>query len=292
MPTNFVARSLAIAIASGVALYAQGTQNARTQRPAEVTAPSTSTDSQPSRQRSVIIGPGDVVKVEVLGPDSVRQTFSKDCLVGIDGYFEYPRLGRIQAQGRTPDEIKAELTRKLDAELVNPQVTVAVDQKMSKRVSVGGEVRAVGQIPYSGRIGVLEAVIRANGITDLASDEALILKPGEPNVHVDLAGLLAGDLTKDVALEDGDTLWVPKATPVFVQGAVNNPGPYVIRKGATVQQVINQAGGISEKGRTSGIKIQRPYADPKKKPLEIPVKDYKTEIVKPGDTIIVPNRWA
>ena len=137
---------------------------------------------------------------------------------------------------------------------------------------------------------MLEAVIRANGITDLASDEALILRTGEANIHVDLAALLAGDISKDVELQDQDTLMVVRATPVFVQGAVNSPGSFVIRRGATVQQVINMAGGISEKGRNTGIKIQRPYADPKKKPLEIQVKDYKTELVKAGDTIIVPNR--
>ena len=81
-----------------------------------------------------------------------------------------------------------------------------------------------------------------------------------------------------------------RGSSVFVQGAVNSPGSFVIRRGATVQQVINMAGGISVKGRNTGIKIQRPYADPKKKPLEIQVKDYKTELVKAGDTIIVPNR--
>ena len=247
--------------------------------------------SPPARTgRGPVIGPGDVIKIEVIGPESVHATFTRDCLVGIDGYFEYPRIGRIKATDRSLEDIKQEVIRGLNEQLVNPQVTIALEQKLNKRVSVGGEVRSVGQVPYAGAIGVLEVIIRANGVTDQAAEDAHIIRNGVPNIPVDLASLLAGDASKDVALQDGDVLWVNKAQPVFVQGAVNTPGPYVVRRGTTVQQLLTIAGGVSEKGKTNGIKIQRPNADPKKKPTEITVKDYKTEVVKPGDTVIIPTR--
>lgn len=256
-------------------------QSSTTSRPMDLTPPT-------SLQRGQTISARDVVRVEVFGPG--HDIFSGSFPVGIDGYFEYPRLGRIKAAGLTAAELAADLTSRLDGGyLVNPQVTVGVEQAANKKVSLGGEVRSQGTILYAGRITALEAIIRASGVTAEAGETALILRDAG-NIQVDLPSLLSGDKSKDVVLEDGDFIMVPKSLPVFVQGPVNAPGPYIVRRGTTVQQVVNLAGGVTEKGKTDGIKIQRPDPDPKKKPQEIKVKDYKTEIVKPGDTVIVPTR--
>jgi protein involved in polysaccharide export with SLBB domain len=56
----------------------------------------------------------------------------------------------------------------------------------------------------------------------------------------------------------------------------------------TVSQALALAGGVNEKGKDSGIKIERLDANGKKQTIQ--VKDIKTEIVKPGDTVVVPAR--
>lgn len=282
MRTNVIARSLvaaAVIAASAGALAAQGMQNTTGARPVGA-APKGQTISQ-----------RDVVIVQVLG--EARDKFSGEFIVGLDGSIEYPRLGRIKVEGMTTDEVGKELTTRLSEQLVNPQVQVGLNQVKNKAVFVSGEVRSVGQVGYAGSLTVRQALILSGGITDQASTEATVVRRNSPNdlLTVDLIGLMVGDSrTPDPELQDGDTVIVQKAKPVFIQGPVAAPGQYIVRPGTTVQQLVNLAGGITEKGKSSGLKIERPQADPKKKPQTIEVKDWKTEVVKPGDTVIVPKR--
>src|SRR5207249_3736847 len=108
---------------------------------------------------------------------------------------------------------------------------------------------------------VLTALTKAGSITDRAADEALVFHAGSTTgVPVNLQELMNGQLSGNFMLQDGDTVLVPKAEPVYVTGEVQNPNAYPMRHGMTVQQVIALAGGVTDKGKTSGIKIQRKSA--------------------------------
>jgi polysaccharide export outer membrane protein len=139
-------------------------------------------------------------------------------------------------------------------------------------------------------LSVLTALTNAGSVTDDAAELALIFHAGTTiGIPVNLHDLLRGDLRNNMSLEDGDTVLVPKAEKVYVSGEVHSPGAYPVRPGMTIQQVITLAGGVTDKGKTSGIKIQRTAATGKKL-NDVKVKDWKTEIAKPGDTIVVPKR--
>ena len=282
MRTNVIARTLLVAgvftAALAVRTGAQGMpQNSTSTRPAGPTAPR--------------ISPNDTIEIQVLGP--AHDKFSGTFTVALDGCIEYPRFGRISVKDLTAEEVRVTITKKLSDELLDPQVIVGLNQAKNKQVFVGGEVRSVAPVMYANSITVRQALIMAGGLTDQAANEATIVRPGSPNLSIDVVRLFAGDPSvPDMPLQENDTILVEKAKPVFIQGFVGTPGPYVVRPGTTVQQAVTMAGGITEKGRNTGIKIQRPYADPKKKPQEIEVKDWKTEVVKPGDVVIVPpRRW-
>ena len=62
---------------------------------------------------------------------------------------------------------------------------------------------------------------------------------------------------QNVLLADGDTVFVPKAETFFVTGFVNNGGPFLHEAGMTVSKAISMAGGITEKGSRSRIRITR-----------------------------------
>ncbi len=105
-------------------------------------------------------------------------------------------------------------------------------------------------------------------------------------IRVDLTALQAGVLTHDPMLHDGDTIVVPRPAPVFVFGHVGRPGEYLIGKEASVRQVLSLAGGVSQRGATGRIKIIR-VADGTEQELKVDLDDR----VRPGDTIIVPERY-
>jgi polysaccharide export outer membrane protein len=105
-------------------------------------------------------------------------------------------------------------------------------------------------------------------------------------VTVDLERLAKGDLSQNITLMAGDTIFVPRADSVFVSGQVNSPGEVIIRKGMTLRQVLALAGGVTDRGSTGRIQVIR-RIDGKDVTTAIELQD----VVQPGDTIVVRERF-
>ena len=103
---------------------------------------------------------------------------------------------------------------------------------------------------------------------------------------MDLKQLQSGALGQNFPLRDGDTLFVPRAESVYVFGQVKSPGAYPIQRNTTVLQALSLAGGVTDRGATGRIKIVRVE---KGRTVELRVK--LTDVVRPGDTIMVPERF-
>lgn len=229
----------------------------------------------------------------------------KGAVVDVDGTFEFSQLGRVKAAGLTPRQLEEDLKKRLSPDwVINPQVTVEVVSSLAKHVLVGGRVHVPGPYTFMGQYTVLNAILAAGSVADDAGERAFIIRGNADGTvvsaeqisqaqktYVDLHKLLAqGDLSENYTLNNGDYVYVEQAQVILVTGEVKNVGPVAPRRGLTVQQAVALAGGLSDKGKNSGIKIQRPTSNPKKPFDTIEVKDWKTELVKPGDTIIVPSK--
>ena len=243
-------------------------------------------------QTDYVVGSQDVLMITVFGEAELTGKYT----VEQDGTFTFPQIGRVKAGGATLRGLEQELKTKLaDGFLKNPQVAVAIENYRSQRILVIGEVRNPGEYQLNGEMTLLSALARAGSTTTTAGREATIVrpkrnaKPGEePSevVKVDLTALQAGNMTLNVLLQDGDTVNVPKAQSVFVTGQVKSPGAYGVEPGATVLQVLSLAGGLTDRGSDNRIRLQRTENGKK---LDIAAK--LTDVVKPGDTIIVRERF-
>ena len=69
-------------------------------------------------------------------------------------------------------------------------------------------------------------------------------------------------------------------------GQVKNPGSYPVQSGTTVLQLLSLAGGLTPKGAANRVVVVR-VVDGTKKEAKIKL----TDIVKPGDTVVVPERF-
>ena len=98
--------------------------------------------------------------------------------------------------------------------------------------------------------------------------------------------LESGALSQNLELKDGDTIFVPRAETVYVFGQVKNPGAYSVQKKTTVLQALSLAGGVNEHGAMNRIQIMRIENGTKKE-----VRVQLTDVVRPEDTIIVPQRY-
>jgi polysaccharide export outer membrane protein len=247
--------------------------------------------SPASAQVDYRVAARDVLAITIFGETDLTGKYT----VEQDGTFTFPLIGRVTAGGLTLREVENDLKKKLaDGYLRNPQVTVGIDTYRTQRVLIIGEVRSPGEYQVTGDTTLLAAIARAGATTPAASREAVIMRsqktesgiPGPVEViKVDLAQLQAGDLSRNVQLIDGDTISVPKAQLVFLSGQVRSPGAYAVESDTTVLQAITLAGGLTDRGADGRVRILRTV---KGKKTEIKAK--LTDVVLPGDTIIVPER--
>lgn len=248
-----------------------------------------------SGQTDYRIGPQDVLSVTVFGEADLSGKYT----VEQDGTFTFPLIGRVKAGGVTIREFEQLLKRNLvDGFLKNPQVSIAIETYRSQRILVMGEVRSPGEYLLNSDMTLLAALVRAGGTTPAASRDAVIVRSrrvagnsdgGSSDaevIKIDLGELQSGNTALNITLQDGDTINVPKAQSVFVSGQVKMPGAYAVEPGMTVLQVLSLAGGLTDRGADSRIRIQRMIKGKLKE-----VKAKLTDTVEPGDTIIVPQKF-
>ena len=245
-----------------------------------------------------VVGPQDVLTITVWDQADLSGKFT----VEADGSFTFPMIGRLKVGGLTLRQVEEELKKRLaDGYFKNPQISVAVEQYRSQRVFVVGEVRSPGSYPLMGDMMLIEVLARAGSTTPYASGEAVIVRlpagratsgpvlPGQSEsevIKVDIKELQNGALSQNIALKDGDTVFVPRAESIYVFGQVKNPGAYALQqKDTSVLQALSLAGGVTDRGSTGRIRIVR-MVNGKKQELKAKL----TDVVKAGDTVIVLER--
>jgi polysaccharide export outer membrane protein len=193
------------------------------------------------------------------------------------------------------------VTRLSDGYLKRPQVDVQVVEYLSQRVFVIGEVRLPGAITLTGSTTLLEALAHA-AVTEQAGGQVVLLRPdpkklgmgpvvpGQEGVteigRVSVQQLRTGSIVVNEQLQNGDTIFVPRAETIFVLGQVNKPGPYTIEAGATtVMTAISMAGGTTPLGSTGRVRVVR-VVDGERVEQRANLDD----VVKAGDTITVGAR--
>lgn len=270
-----------------------------------------------------MIGREDVLDITVWqSPD-----LTKAVTVQSDGTIDYPILGNLPAAGLTMGDLERAIRERLAQGYVkDPKVSIAVKEYNSKKILVFGEVGKPGLYKLKGQVPLLEllfmvggakseakrmTVIRPPAVSGEAIPSALIpsssQEPGHPGtdlsqatvLEVDLIALLSkGDLTQNIMIQAGDTLYVASGTGLryYVLGQVRNPGPYEWSQDITVLEAIKLAGGANERAAANRIKVRKIYQgekqDMKVNVLDI-MKGRKKDdvIIKAGDIIIVPESW-
>ena len=240
----------------------------------------------PPAVESYVVGPHDVLIITSYDQPELTSKFT----VEADGTFTYPLIGRVSVGGTTLRAVEALLEQALVAGgfFKDPQVTVAIEQYRSQKIHIVGEVRTPGTYTLSGDMRLVEALARAGSSTATASGEVVIVHADSTDSQrVDLRELENGDLSQNVRLVNGDTIFVQRAESVYVFGQVRNPGAYPFRqKKTTVLQALSLAGGVTDRGSTTRIQIVR-IVDGEKKAIRVALDD----LVEPRDTVIVPERF-
>ncbi len=150
---------------------------------------------------------------------------------------------------------------------VQPGDVLNFQTDVTIRVQVVGRVDKQGPIEVREGQGAAEALAAAGGAAADAKLTGAKIVRGGKEIPVDLyAAVTKGDQTKNVTLQDGDTLIVPALlTRVAVIGQVGHPGPIVVPDGETLTltRAVALAGGPGRGAKTDKVQIVRMGADRK-----------------------------
>jgi polysaccharide export outer membrane protein len=123
-----------------------------------------------------ILAPGDIIGVRVWNQEanSIDRTRIRD-----DGKISIPFLNDVEVAGMLPAELARRLEVKLKPFIVNPVVTVVVQERRSVRVSVVGRVAHQGFFDLEHGAGVIHALAAAGGLTPFAHEDGIyVLRNG------------------------------------------------------------------------------------------------------------------
>jgi polysaccharide biosynthesis/export protein len=179
----------------------------------------------PAPRAAATSRPGTAARVEppyVIGPDDVLQIVfwkDKDLSVEVtvrpDGKVSLPLLNDVQAQGRTPDELRDALKVAAQAFLEDPNPTVIVKEIKSRRVFITGQVEKPGPYPLTGDMTVLQLIAMAGGMREFADGSNITIMRRTPDGSTQTLAFNYRDVLKrknlhqNVQLKPGDTVVVP-----------------------------------------------------------------------------------
>jgi polysaccharide export outer membrane protein len=165
------------------------------------------------RKQEYVLGPSDVLKITVWhNPD-----LSVDTAVRPDGTITLPLVGDLRAAGRTPGQVRAEITQRLGTFIKDEAaiVTVAVTAINSYRFIVGGNVEHPGTFNANHFVTVSEAMTLAGGPNRFSTPEETVIIRNTPDkgirrIPIDYPSILSGlHPEMDLPLLAGDTVYVP-----------------------------------------------------------------------------------
>jgi polysaccharide export outer membrane protein len=166
--------------------------------------------SAPSTINSYVIGPGDVLAVDIWKEPEL----SKQVSVRLDGNISLPLVNDIRAAGLTPTELRNYLTIRYRDYVEVPEVSVTLVESRSRKIYVLGKVNTTGEQVLEKNMTFLQAISRAGGLGEWAdtSDIRLIRKINgvEKTFRIDYDAIISGeDLSQNILLQPDDTIFVP-----------------------------------------------------------------------------------
>ncbi len=242
------------------------------------------------------VGPNDLIAVSVYDAPELSRTIR----IGTDGMIRLPMLKQlIKAEGLFPADLETAIAKALREEqiLVDPFVTVTIAEYHSRPISVSGAVKMPLVFQAEGPISLLDAIARAQGLSENAGSEVLVSRsqPGPDGTSTTLTRRVAvrslindADPAVNIKLTGGEEIRVPEVSKIYVVGNIMKPGAYPVQNGSdtTVLQMLALSEGLSPFANKNAFIYRREGNGSKN---EIPVALDKILARKSPDVSLIAN---
>lgn len=286
----------AVWVAFGAALLAAAPVTAQAVSPAG--APSSSAGGTASEYR---IGPRDLLDIRV----QEEQALNVERRVSDAGAINLPYLGEVPVAGLSELEAAAKLKKLLETRLLQrASVAVQIREFRARPIAVIGAVNQPGNLPFSGRWTLLEALTAAGGVASSHGNSVFVIRRAEngltDQIEIELEDLLVrADPRVNIPIYPNDVINVPGTIEVTIYflGEVANPGALTFKstERITLLTAIARAGGLSDRASRK-IVVRRTDRSGKAEEIQV---DYKRVLagkdqdvpLRQGDVILVKEAF-
>lgn len=245
------------------------------------------------QDKDYTIGPEDLLEIQVWGNKDLNQAV----FVRPDGRTSLPLVGEIGVAGKTVQQLQDHLTNVYEKTVKGAVVTVIVREIRSRPVYFIGGFGKPGVTQLTRELTLLQAISVVGGILPNADGEKGFVLRGDKRIPVDFNRLMQrGDLSQNPKLEPGDSVVVPLADAVYVNGEVKTPGAVKYSGDLTILKALTQVGGLTPLAAGGRVDVLRGNAE-KKERIRVDVDkmmrspDENPDIrLQPNDIVFVPQR--
>jgi protein involved in polysaccharide export with SLBB domain len=177
--------------------------------------PSPQITSEPNPK--VTLAPGDVLDIKFFYTPELNESQT----IRPDGKITLQLVGDVEAQGKTPMELRDDLIKLYASQLAKSEIAVIVKSLGSYRVFVGGEVKTPGVIVMPQRLTALQAIMQAGGFNmEKAEVRNVVIIRNKNNqlsgCALDFKDALQGKEVQPFYLEPQDIVYVPQTRIVKI----------------------------------------------------------------------------
>ncbi len=244
------------------------------------------------------LGAGDILELTVFQVEALNTK------VRVNGRGEIilPLLGKLDVKDKPVSEVEDEITLRLAQDyLQDPQVSLFIEEYRSQQITVMGAVEQPNVYSVRQSRSIFEMLSLAGGLKEEASDQIRVTttqpdpetgQPVKQNLILSVKRLLAGaEAASYLRLAGGDSILVPRAGVVFVEGAVDKPGSYPMEGETSVLKAIALAGGVPWEGNQGRVQVVRDIAG-ESFAIDVNLKKVRNQkaediVLRDGDIVVV-----
>lgn len=201
-----------------------------------------------------LIGPGDNIFISISGIEENNSNL----IVNHEGFLYIPRIGVVDLRNKNLAEAKIIIEDRLRQNFKNVDIYIGLGEVRKIKVSLVGDVNTQSTYVVTSTARLIDLLKISSGLTNTSDirNIKIISKNGRIKSCDYLSFLRLGDYKQNPFLYDGDVVLVDKVDEtVFITGQVKYPATYEYRKGETVKELIELAGGFFFKAKTDSIEV-------------------------------------
>jgi protein involved in polysaccharide export with SLBB domain len=202
------------------------------------------------------IGPGDQLLIRAWG----KIDLDAPVVVDRNGQIYLPRIGTLNVAGLRYEQLNPFLHAAVGRFFKDFDLNVSIGQLRSIQVFVLGYARRPGTYTVSSLSTLVDTLFASGGPASDGSMRHVQLKRNNVLVtDLDVYDLiLKGEKAGDRPLESGDVIYIPPVGPlVAVAGSVKRPAIYELRQVATLNDALENAGGLTSVAAAKRVSLER-----------------------------------